>query len=102
MFFGPLISAISGYPQVLAPALVIVGLMMMRSIKLIDWEDYSEAVPSFIIFTGIAFCYSIADGMARGLIAYPLIKLFTGRWREASMFSYFMAVLLLGYLLFIR
>lgn len=102
MFFGPLISAISGYPQVLAPALVIVGLMMMRSIKLIDWEDYSEAVPSFIIFTGIAFCYSIADGMAMGLIAYPLIKLFTGRWREASMFSYFMAVLLLGYLLFIR
>ncbi len=102
MFFGPLIFAISGYPQVLAPALVIVGLMMMRSVRLINWDDYSEAVPSFVILTGIVFCYSIADGIAMGLISYPLIKLFTGRWREAGIFSYFMAALLLGYLLFIR
>ena len=76
------------YPPITAPALVIVGAMMMKNVAKIDWNDYSESIPSFLIILGIPLCFSIADGLAMGLIAYPIIKLLTGKVKGTSWLSY--------------
>jgi AGZA family xanthine/uracil permease-like MFS transporter len=76
--------------------------MMMRSVKDIDWSDCTEALPVFPTIIGIPFTYSIADGIALGLISHPIIKLAAGRGREVPALGYVLAVILLGYLVFLR
>ncbi len=88
LFFTPIIKLVGQYPPITAPALVIVGAMMMKNVKKIDWEDYSESIPSFLIIIGIPLCFSIADGLALGLIAYPIIKILTGKMKGVSWLSY--------------
>jgi AGZA family xanthine/uracil permease-like MFS transporter len=74
--------------------------MMMGNVLKINWKDYTEAIPAFLTIVGIPFCFSIADGIAWGFISYPLIKLFSGRGREASWVMYLVGGLfLLRYLL---
>ena len=75
LFFSPLIAMVGSYPPITAPALVIVGSMMMRNVTKVDWANYAEAMPAFLIMIGIPLAYSIADGLAVGFIAYPIIKL---------------------------
>ena len=101
-FLAPLITTIAQCSAVTAPALVVVGAMMMKNVKDIDWDDYSEAIPSFLIFAGIPFTYSIADGLTLGFISYPLIKLFSGKARETGWLNYILALLLVLYLYFVR
>ncbi|MDP8264006.1 MAG: NCS2 family permease [Candidatus Aceula lacicola] len=100
--FGPLIGMIGKYPPITAPALIIVGSMMIQNVKKINWDDYSESIPSFLIMAGIPFCYSIADGLALGFISYPIIKMFSKKAREVSWLMYFMAAILLVYFLLVR
>ena len=97
MFFAPFVQAVAQCNAVIAPALVVVGVMMMQSVRHIDWDDFSEAVPAFLIVAGIPFTYSIADGMILGFIAYPVFKLLSGRWRSAGWLSYLLALTLLLY-----
>src|SRR5947199_2612139 len=84
LFFSPLIAMVGSYPPITAPALVIVGAMMMQNVTKIAWQDYTESIPAFLIIIGIPFSYSIADGLALGFISYPVIKGFSGRGREIS------------------
>ncbi len=65
------------YP-VTAPALLLVGVLMSRGVTRIDWADLTEALPAFLVMTGIPFTYSIADGLAMGFVSYPAIKLLAG------------------------
>lgn len=65
-----------------APALVVVGIMMMSSFKDIDWSDFNEAVPAFFAGIFMALCYSISYGIAAGFIFYCIIKLCTGKAKE--------------------
>jgi AGZA family xanthine/uracil permease-like MFS transporter len=102
LFFSPLVKMIGSYPPVTAPALVLVGAMMCRHVSSIDWEDYSEAIPAFLILIGIPMFYSIGDGLAVGFIAYSIIKTCTGRWREAHWIMHLMAALLVLYFLTVR
>ncbi len=102
MFFSPFICAVSACKAVTAPALVIVGAMMMKSVKDIQWDDYTEAIPSFLVFAGIPFTYSIADGLTLGFISYPLIKLFSGRANQTGWLTYLIATILVIYLIFVR
>ena len=102
LFFTPLLQTIIGYTPITAPALVIVGAMMVQNVTLIDWQDYSEAIPSFLIIIGIPFSYSIADGMLLGVISYPVIKLLAGRGRNVGWLSYLLAALLAAYLFFLK
>jgi adenine/guanine/hypoxanthine permease len=102
LFFSPVVEMVGSYPAVTAPALVLVGAMMLRNVKEIDWSDYSELIPSFLLLLGIPLSFSIADGLALGFISYPLIKLLSGRARDINWISVFMAVLLLLYFLFVR
>ncbi len=98
----PLIAMIGSYPPITAPVLVIVGALMMRSAATIEWDDATEALPAFLTLIGIPLTYSIADGIALGLIAYPILKLSTGRGHEANWMSRLLAVVLAGYFVLLR
>lgn len=102
LFFAPIIRMIGGgfevsesvflYP-VTAPALIIVGSMMMRTVVKINWEDPSEYIPAFLTLIGMPLTYSIADGLAFGFISYPIVKLISGKGKEVSWLCYLLALL---------
>ena len=102
LFFSPLIAMIGGYPPITAPALTIVGAMMMQNVAKIEWKDYTESIPAFLIIIGIPFSYSIADGLALGFISYAVVKGFSGRARDISWLSYLLAIVLVLYFVFVR
>jgi len=102
LFFYPIIEMIGSYPPIIAPALVVVGSMMMRNVEKIDWSNYAEAMPAFLIIIGIPLTYSIADGLALGFIAYPIIKLTARQGRDVKWLMYVMAAVLVAYFLFVR
>ena len=90
------------YP-VIAPVLILVGCMMMATVKKINWEDYTEAVPAFLTMTIMTLTFNITDGIAWGFIALALLKVCTGRAREAHWLVYLFAVLfVLRYALLLR
>ncbi len=83
VFIAPMAESVPSFAT--APALIIIGTMMMKSAARIPWDDFTEAVPAFLAMIAIPFTYSIATGIALGFILYPLSKLFAGRWREVSL-----------------
>jgi AGZA family xanthine/uracil permease-like MFS transporter len=82
------------YP-VVAPALIVVGSMMLRNVSKISWEDSTEAIPAFLTMVLMPFAFSITEGIAFGIISYSLLKLVTGRGREVHGLVYLFAVLFL-------
>jgi AGZA family xanthine/uracil permease-like MFS transporter len=78
-----------------APALVMVGVFMMQSLKNLNFDDITEIVPACITIFAMPFAYSIAEGISWGIISYALIKLLAGRGREVSKTMYVLAVLFL-------
>jgi AGZA family xanthine/uracil permease-like MFS transporter len=102
LFFSPLIAMVGSYPPITAPALVIVGAMMIQNVVKVDWKDYSESVPAFLTMIGIPLSYSIADGLALGFISYPIIKFFSGKGREVGWLTYVLAIVLVAYFLLVR
>jgi AGZA family xanthine/uracil permease-like MFS transporter len=102
LFFSPFIRMIGSYPAITAPALVVVGAMMIQNVKKIDWMDYSESVPAFLTLIMIPLTYSIYDGLSMGFISYPIIKLLSGKGRDVSGIMYFLCVLLIVYFVVIR
>ncbi len=102
LFFSPIISMVASYPPITAPALVIVGSMMIQNVNKIDWGDYSESIPSFLIIIGIPLTYSIADGLALGFISYPVVKYASGKGKNVKPLMYMLAIILLAYFIFLR
>jgi AGZA family xanthine/uracil permease-like MFS transporter len=102
LFFYPLVEMIGNYPPITAPALVIVGSMMMWNVTKIEWSEFTETLPSFLIVIGIPLTYSIADGLALGFVAYPVVKLLAGRARDVKWLMYVMAVVLAVYFIVLR
>ena len=112
IFFKPLVSMIGGgvpvmdaegnllymlYP-VTAPALILVGSFMAKSLSRCVWDDLTEAIPAFMTIVGMALTYNISHGLAFGFILYPLLKIMAGRGREVSWLGYILgAVFLLKY-----
>jgi AGZA family xanthine/uracil permease-like MFS transporter len=84
---------ISQYP-VLAPALIVVGSMMLKSLARLEWDDPTEFLPAFLVIIMIPLSLSITEGIAMGFIAYSLLKLVTGRWNEAHWAFHAMALIL--------
>ena len=91
LFFSPLFLSIPGAAT--APALVIVGVMMMTPIVKIDWEDYSESIPAFITVLLMPVAYSISDGILLGVIAYVLMNACAGKFKKISPTMWVLAVL---------
>ena len=81
-FFASFVSAVPSAAT--APALVVVGIMMMASFKEIDWNDFEEAVPAFFAGIFMALCYSISYGIAMGFIFYVIVKLCKGKAKEIN------------------
>ena len=81
-FFAGFISAVPAAAT--APALVVVGIMMMSSFKDIDWNDFEEAVPAFFAGIFMALCYSISYGIAAGFIFYIIVKLCKGKVKDIN------------------
>jgi AGZA family xanthine/uracil permease-like MFS transporter len=102
LLFSPVVIGIGRYLPITAPALVVVGAMMMQNVMKIDWDDFSEGIPAFLTIVGIPLFYSIADGLALGFVCYPIIKLLGGRARDVKWLTYVMAALLVLYFLFVR
>jgi AGZA family xanthine/uracil permease-like MFS transporter len=80
------------YPMI-APALILVGSMMMRAVKEVDWDDLTEGLPAFLAMVSIPFTFSIATGIAVGFISYACGKVVTGRPRQCPAIVYVFAVL---------
>ncbi len=76
-----------------APALILVGLFMMSPIKKINLTDYTEAIPAFLTIIIMPLAYSIAEGIAFGMIAFVILKLLAGKGKKVSILSYIIAVL---------
>lgn len=91
IFFSPIAAAIPAVAT--APALIIVGSLMLRAATSIDWNDPTEAVPAFLTLVGMPLTYSIANGLALGFVSYPLIKVLAGRGREVGILAYALALL---------
>jgi len=95
-FFAPVAGAIPGIAT--APALVVVGALMMRSARTVAWDDMTEAVPAFLTMIGMPLTFSVANGLALGFISYPIIKVLAGRGREVTWLTYVLAgIFLLRY-----
>ena len=78
-----------------APALIIVGVLTMRSAASIAWDDLESAIPAFLTIAVMPFAYSISDGIAFGLISFILIKVIRGKGREVPALSYGIALVFL-------
>lgn len=93
LFLSPIFLAIPSFAT--APALIVVGFLMITSVTKINLEDYSEAIPSFIAIIAMPFMYSISEGIAMGVISYVVINLVTGKAKEKkiSVLMYVLAVL---------
>ncbi|ULT56503.1 NCS2 family permease [Neobacillus drentensis] len=101
-FFGPLVSAVSGIAAITAPALIIVGSLMMGSIAKINWSELDEAFPAFITVLAMPLTSSISTGIALGFISFPILKLVKGKWREIHPLLYVFAVLFFIQLAFLQ
>lgn len=97
LFFIPLVQPLQTLTYAYGPALIAVGVLMMGSVRKIDFDDFTEAVPAFATLVMIVFTFNIANGLTAGLILYPLLKLFAGRAREVTAGSVVLAVMCLGY-----
>jgi AGZA family xanthine/uracil permease-like MFS transporter len=102
ILFFPLVKMIGGgyeisegifiYPLT-APALIIVGSMLIQSVKNVNWGDLTEGIPAFLTLVGIPFTFSIADGLCFGFISYPILKLVSGKGKTVSWLVYLLGAL---------
>ena len=93
LFVYPLVKLV---PEIAtAPALVLVGVMMASSVKEINWQDMTEAIPAFLTMFFMPITYSIANGLAVGFISYPIVKLLTGRKEEVTPLMWLLCLIFL-------
>ena len=88
---GPADLHVSMYPAV-APALIFVGFLMMMPLRKVKWDDVTESLPAFLTISLMVFGYGITEGIAAGCVSFPLIKLLSGRGKEAHPIMYVIAV----------
>lgn len=90
-FFSPLAAAVPAAAT--APALILVGSLMLRNVLEVAWDDFTESVPAFLTLIAMPLTFSIANGLALGFISYPVLKVVAGRGREVSPLVYVLAAL---------
>lgn len=100
LFFSPLLAVIT--PAVTAPALIIVGVLMVSSLKKIEWDSIEIAIPAFLTVIIMPLGYSIAAGIAAGFIFYPLTMILAGRRKEIHWLMYVLFIVFLGYFIWLE
>lgn len=91
LWFSPLVKSVPAIAT--APALIFVGILMMKSCLEINWNDLSEAAPAFFTIAFMPFTYSIANGIAMGFISYAVVKALCGKAREVSIMVWIVSAL---------
>ncbi|MBO5106939.1 MAG: NCS2 family permease [Bacteroidales bacterium] len=99
LFFSPLFLSIPAAAT--APALVLVGLLMLEPIRNIPFEDFTESIPAFVCVIMMPLTYSISNGILIGMIAYVLMNLICGKFRKITPAMYILAVLFILKFIFI-
>lgn len=95
LFFSPLLSIINS--SVTAAALVMVGVLMASNLRLIEWDQFDEAVPAFVTAVGMLLTYSISKGIALGFVLYPVLKLVKGEGKKVHWIMYVMFFVFIAY-----
>ena len=90
LFFSPVFLAIPSFAT--APALVVVGFMMMQQVTKLDWNNLLDAIPAFVAIVAMPFFYSISEGISLGIISYVVLNLLGGRKEKISPLMYVLAV----------
>jgi len=99
IFFSPLVAMVGGgvrggpFNPVTAPALIVVGFLMMSAVRWIAWDNVMDAFPAFLIIIGIPLTNSISHGIGLGFIAYAAMRILSGKWRELSVVMLVLSVL---------
>lgn len=91
MFFWPIFQVIPSFAT--APALIVVGYLMMKNVKDIPWDDATESIPAFLAIIAMPFFYSISEGIAFGIISYCAINLLSGNGKKVTPTMFIIAVL---------
>lgn len=100
LFFIPLFEPMQSLQYAYAPALLIVGMLMLSAVTRIDFDDLTELVPAFTTVVVMVFTFNIANGLTAGLVLYPLMKLLAGRARELRAGTIVLAALCAVYYVF--
>lgn len=100
LFFSPVLMVIT--PHVTAPALVIVGVLMVSTLGNIEWKQFEIAVPAFLTIIAMPLTYSIATGIAMGFIFYPITMILSGRKKEVHPIMYGMWIIFILYFVFVK
>ncbi|MFF5996668.1 NCS2 family permease [Lysinibacillus sp. KU-BSD001] len=99
LFFSPVLAVVTS--AVTAPVLIIVGALMVSSLKLIEWDKIEIAIPAFLVVLCMPLGYSIATGIAIGFLFYPVTMLVAGRGKEIHSIMYGLFVIFLCYFIFL-
>jgi adenine/guanine/hypoxanthine permease len=99
LLFSPLLLVVTA--EVTAAALIIVGVMMARGLGDIEWDRMEYAIPAFVTIVAMPLTYSIATGIALGLLLFPLMMIFKGRARDVSPVMYVLLVTFLAYFIWL-
>ncbi len=94
LWFAPLASSIPMYST--APALILIGALLLAPIKDLPWEDPIELIPCFVVLIAVPLTFSISTGIALGLILFPLSKLFVGRARDVHWLAWVLGALFIA------
>lgn len=100
LFFSPLMAVVTS--AVTAPALVIVGVLMVSNLNKIEWQKFEIAVPAFLTIIMMPLTYSIATGIACGFIFYPITMVMAKRQKEVHPIMYLMALVFICYFAFVQ
>ncbi len=100
LFFIPLVQPLQSLAYAYGPALVAVGVLMIGSVRSIDFDDPTEVIPAFVTLAMMVFTYNIANGLTAGLIVHPLVKIAAGRGRELTAGGMALALACLAYYVF--
>jgi AGZA family xanthine/uracil permease-like MFS transporter len=95
MFFTPLVQVVPS--EAAAPALVIVGALMISQIRTLEWDDMSLVIPAFLTIALMPFTYSITNGIGAGVVSYVLLRAAVGRAREVHPLMWVISVMFLVY-----
>ena len=91
LFFSPIFLAIPSFAT--APALVIVGFLMIQQVVQVEWDDLLEAIPAYIAIFAMPFLYSISEGISLGIISYVLLHVLSGKGKSVTPLMYVLAIL---------
>jgi AGZA family xanthine/uracil permease-like MFS transporter len=97
----PVFGLVANNPEVTAPALIVVGVLMAKALSGIEWDKLEYAIPAFLIVVAMPLTYSISNGIALGLVVYPIVMCAKGRWREVHPIAFVLMLASIGYFLFL-